>query len=91
MQDQERFAEKHFTLNLDSSGRVVLPATTALRKSLKEGETLVAVEKPDGSLSIKTHAQVIRDVQDMFAQYIKPGESWSEELIRERREEAARE
>ena len=91
MQDQERFAEKHFTLNLDSSGRLVIPANTALRKSLKEGETLVGVERPDGSLSIKTHAQLIREVQDYVAQFIPPGVSLVDELIAERREEAARE
>jgi hypothetical protein len=40
---------------------------------------------------LQTFEQVVREVQEAFAPYKQPGVSVVDELIRERREEAARE
>jgi hypothetical protein len=80
-----------FPLRVDESGRLVLPADTHVRQALREGETLVGVEEADGSFQVKTHAEVIREIQEYAARFIPAGVSLSEELSRERREEAARE
>ena len=91
MQQEERKPSGVFPLKVDESGRLVLPAESRVRQAARAGETLVGVEEPDGSFKVQTHAEVIREIQNYFAQFVKPGESWSEELMRERREEAARE
>ncbi len=42
-------------------------------------------------IEIKTLDEVIREAQELCARYVKPGVSLVDELLRERREEAARE
>jgi AbrB family transcriptional regulator, stage V sporulation protein T len=79
-----------FTMTVDGSGRILLPAK--LRKELKlgRGSTLIASVDKHG-LRLKTREQTIREVQAYFSKFRKKGELWSEELIRDRREEARRE
>ena len=91
MQQELRKPTGVFPLKIDESGRLVLPAESRVRQAARAGETLVGVEEPDGSFKVQTHSDVIREIQNYFAQFVRPGESWSEELLRERREEAARE
>jgi len=79
-----------FTVTVDGSGRVLLPAK--LRKQLKlgRGSKLIArVQKEQ--LILHTREQALREAQAYFSKFRKKGELWSEELIRERREEARRE
>lgn len=71
-------------------GRIVLPV--ALRKSvgLKPGD--IAVIECDGdSLLIRPFDAVLRETQDYFRQFIPAGVSVVDELIAERRAEAAAE
>jgi hypothetical protein len=82
---------KVFPLKVDDAGRMVIPADAHVRQALRDGETLVGVEEADGSFRVKTHAEVIREIQDYMAQFVPPGVVLSEELLKERREEAARE
>lgn len=79
-----------YHLKVDSAGRVVLPSAFRHRTGIEQGTEIVAEDDGHGIL-IKTYAQVLRDVQEFFQGIAPPGVCLSEELIRERRQEAARE
>jgi hypothetical protein len=49
------------------------------------------VEEADGSMHLKTYSQLVREIQEFFAQHKRPGVDIVDELIAERRAEAARE
>ena len=79
-----------FTVTVDGSGRVLLPAKIRKQLKLQRGSTLIAhVDKEQ--LILRTRLQALSEAQAYFSQFRKKGELWSEELIRERREEARRE
>jgi bifunctional DNA-binding transcriptional regulator/antitoxin component of YhaV-PrlF toxin-antitoxin module len=90
MEVQKTGEQKFYRAKIDSSGRVVIPADTNLRKITREGEEVFLVEDETG-IHIKTLAQSVREAQELFRQYIPAGVSLVDELSRERREEAARE
>ncbi len=77
-------------LKVDSAGRVVLPAEFRQRSGITPGDQLVA-EDDGASIHIKTYDQVLKEVQAFFKGIAPPGVVMSEELIKERRAEAARE
>ncbi len=73
---------------LDKAGRVVIPA--AFRKALgvKPGEYLI-LRIEDGQLHAWTFDYAVRKSQEIVHKYIPPGRSLVDELIAERRNEAA--
>ena len=75
---------------VDDAGRIVIPAATRKQFGIDPGDE-VLVKADDRGIHIVTADQAIREAQAFFAPYKKPGELVSDELIRERREEAARE
>jgi len=75
---------------LGEGRRVAIPADVCQQLGLHPGDPLT-IEIRDDGLHLITYAQIVREVQKAFAPYKKPGESVVDELIRERREEAARE
>lgn len=79
-----------YHLKVDAAGRIVIPADARNRLQIKQGDELIAEECADG-LRITTYQQAIREAQAYFAQFVPPGVSLSDELLKERREEAARE
>ncbi len=78
---------KIYHSKVDSSGRIVLPADVRLRQQIHTGDQVVLIEGRDG-LQVKTLQQAIHDAQALFAQLAPLDVLLSEELIRERREEA---
>jgi AbrB family looped-hinge helix DNA binding protein len=80
---------KHQT-RLTKEGRVLIPAELRRSLGLTENEPLSIYAK-DGEIRIVSRVQAIRQMQQRMAKYKRPGESVVDELIRERREEAARE
>jgi AbrB family looped-hinge helix DNA binding protein len=73
-----------------SAGRVVLPAE--LRKELRiEDGTDVVFCRTEYGIEVRTLDEVIRQAQEAVRRYVPEGVSLVDELIRERREEAARE
>jgi AbrB family looped-hinge helix DNA binding protein len=80
-----------FTVTLDGSGRILVPAKVRKQMNLRKGSELIArLEKE--RLVLHTRAQAIREAQAYFSKFRpKGGKLWSEELIEERREEARRE
>ena len=79
-----------YRCRVDDAGRIVIPATTRKRFGIDHGDEVI-IEADDRAIHIVTVEQAVRDVQAIFAPYRKPGASAVDELLRERREEAARE
>lgn len=75
---------------LGAGGRVVIPAEIRQQLGLKSGDgILLRVE--DGELCLLTAHQAVKRAQDLARPFIRPGVSIVDELIAERRAEAARE
>jgi bifunctional DNA-binding transcriptional regulator/antitoxin component of YhaV-PrlF toxin-antitoxin module len=79
-----------FTVKLDGSGRILLPAKIRKQLKLQQGSTLVGQVKKD-QLLLQTRMQALREVQAYFSQFRRKGKLLSEELIEDRRREARRE
>ncbi len=75
---------------VDRQGRIVIPAEYRRALGLREGDP-VTVQLDDGELRILTRAQAIRRAQEILAPYLAGKPSPVDELIAERRAEAARE
>jgi AbrB family looped-hinge helix DNA binding protein len=70
-------------------GRLVIPAAYRKALGLKPGdEVLLSLE--DGEIRVVSTRQAVARAQTLVRRYIPEGRSLSEELIKERREEAAR-
>lgn len=70
-------------------GRLVIPAAYRKALGLKPGdEVLLSLE--DGEIRVVSTRQAVARAQTLVRRYIPKGRSLSEELIKERREEAAR-
>jgi AbrB family looped-hinge helix DNA binding protein len=80
--------DRHRT-RLISRGAVVIPAWLRRRLGLKPGDHIF-IEAEENGLRLQSYAQVLNDVQAHFAPFAKPGVSIVDELIAERRAEAAR-
>jgi AbrB family looped-hinge helix DNA binding protein len=79
-----------FSTKIDSSGRVVLPADIREAMDVSAGDTVQIVIDGD-SVRIKSRQQALKEAQDYFCKVIPANVSVVDELLRERREEAARE
>lgn len=80
-----------YSAKLIKGGKIVIPADLRRELGFHEGDRLV-FEREGDSLVIKTHAQVLREVQEAFRPYRpKDGHSIVDEFIAERRREAQRE
>ena len=75
---------------IDQSGRVVIPAAYRRELGIEAGDR-VMIELDSRELRIMSHAEAIRSAQEIVARYIPKGRSLADELIAERRGEAARE
>ena len=75
---------------LGKGGRFVIPAKYRKILGLKPGDELI-LELEDGELKILNRSQAIKRAQALVRLYVPENRSLSEELIKERREEAARE
>lgn len=76
---------------VSDGGRVVIPAELRHKHGIEIGDTVVWRDDGDG-LRLTSRMAGIRRAQQIVAKYKRPGDpSMVDELIRERREEAARE
>lgn len=75
---------------VDPNGRVVIPAAYRRALGLQPGSEVIVLL--DGSeLRLVPIAQAIRRAQEIVRRHVPPGRSLADELIAERRAEAARE
>lgn len=70
-------------------GRIVIPAKMREAMGMKVG-TSVTLTVRDGALRITTRDEAFRRIDEMMKDHIKPGRSVIDELIKERRDEAAK-
>jgi bifunctional DNA-binding transcriptional regulator/antitoxin component of YhaV-PrlF toxin-antitoxin module len=80
-------ASRH--VKIAPGGRVVLPAEFRNALGVSVGDSAV-IELRDGELRLRSLDAAIRRVQETVRRYVPDGVSLADELIRERREEAAR-
>ena len=78
-----------YHVTVGRNGRVVLPAEVRKALHLEPGER-VTVTVADDEVRIRSLDATIRRIQDRCRKFIKPGVSIVDELIAERRAEAAR-
>ena len=75
---------------VDRHGRVVIPAEYRRALGLAEGDTLV-LRLDDGLLQLMTRAEAIRRAQELVTKHTSGQQSLVDELIADRRADAARE
>jgi bifunctional DNA-binding transcriptional regulator/antitoxin component of YhaV-PrlF toxin-antitoxin module len=79
------------TLHIDNQGRVMLPAWWRKRAGVgPSSELLVAVDE-SGALFLETRDQGLARARALVRNYIPRTRRLSDELVRDRRREAARE
>jgi AbrB family looped-hinge helix DNA binding protein len=78
-------------VTIGDRGRLVLPAAMRSELGLVPGARLVVDVEPDGSLKLRPFRAVAEASRGMLADVGDPNVSWTDELIAERRAEAARE
>ena len=71
-------------------GRVVIPAEFRKALGLEIGDDMV-MELTNGELRLRSFDAALKRVQEIVRTYVPDGVSLADELIRERREQAARE
>jgi AbrB family looped-hinge helix DNA binding protein len=71
-----------------AGGRVVIPAQYRRALGLKPGDDVVMALE-DGEVRILTADTAVRRAQALVRRYVPQGRDLAEELVRERREEAA--
>jgi antitoxin component of MazEF toxin-antitoxin module len=77
-------------MKMSEGGRLVVPMEIRQAMSLKEGDT-VSWEFKNGIATLTTKAQRMKQAQALVQSFGNPGECWTDELIAERRKEAANE
>ena len=75
-------------MKMTEGGRVVIPVEIRHALGIKEGDA-VLWELHDGEARITTRAQRIRQAQALVRKHVPAGQSLADELIAERRAEAA--
>jgi AbrB family looped-hinge helix DNA binding protein len=78
------------TVTLGSNGRLVIPAKYRRALDIEEGDELL-LSFEDGELRLMSRERALRRAKELVRQYIPESTSLSDELIADRREEAARE
>ncbi|MBM6576678.1 AbrB/MazE/SpoVT family DNA-binding domain-containing protein [Microvirga sp. SRT01] len=81
-----------YQARVTAEGQLVLPDELAEELGLRPG-TVLTIAREDGKVVLKNYEQVVRDVQARFRAMLPSGDQTSiaDELIADRRAEAARE
>ena len=76
---------------INHQGRIVIPAECRAAAGLKPGDEVLIEAVGEGELRLRTREQAIKEAQAIVARYLPKGRDLVQELIDERRDEAARE
>jgi bifunctional DNA-binding transcriptional regulator/antitoxin component of YhaV-PrlF toxin-antitoxin module len=82
---------QQLTLHVDNQGRVMLPAWWRKKAGVGPSSELLAAIDESGALFLETREQGLARARAMVRKYIPKNRRLSDELLRERRSEAARE
>ncbi|MFZ3234879.1 MAG: AbrB/MazE/SpoVT family DNA-binding domain-containing protein [Stellaceae bacterium] len=74
---------------INQQGRIVIPAECRVAADLKPGDELIVETVGKGELRLRTKEQALREAQRIVARFGSGSRDLVEELIAERREEAA--
>jgi AbrB family looped-hinge helix DNA binding protein len=89
-QNSETGSTQHVRTKVDEGGRIVIPAEFRRALGWQPGEVVV-LSLEEGEVRVVSIDESIRRVQEWVRSFVPEGHSLSEELIAERRAEAARE
>jgi bifunctional DNA-binding transcriptional regulator/antitoxin component of YhaV-PrlF toxin-antitoxin module len=89
-QNLRGFVKEFYHARLNDEGRIVIPAACRRQVGLQTGKDVLLKITPDGLL-LYTQEQSLKRLQDWVAKGVAPGISLVDELIAERRAEAATE
>jgi AbrB family looped-hinge helix DNA binding protein len=78
-------------VTLGDRGRLVLPARVRRSLGLHSGSRLALITEPDGSLRLRPYRAIAEQARGLWADVAPASLSMTDELIAERRAEAARE
>jgi AbrB family looped-hinge helix DNA binding protein len=81
---------ERFTVAVDGSGRILLPAKVRKQLNLKKGSALIGSLNKN-KLVLNTRDEALRQAQEFFSKLRPAGVLWSDEIIKDRRREARRE
>ena len=81
--------EALWNCRIDDTGRLILPQPVRMEQGLGGGDELV-VSIEDGAIVLRTYEEAMQRLQDAFSEGISADVSLVDELITQRREEAAR-
>lgn len=74
---------------INQQGRIVIPAECRAAADLKPGDELIVETVGKGELRLRTKEQALREAQRIVARFGSGSRDLVEELIAERRKEAA--
>ena len=81
---------EHYRVQIAANGRMVLPA--GLRQQLHvEGGGLLIIRQDEGKLVLESVDDAVRRAQDLVRRYAPAAQGVTDELLAERRADAARE
>jgi AbrB family looped-hinge helix DNA binding protein len=72
-------------------GKLVIPAAMRRAMGIARGDTVVVELLPEGELRVRPLASAVREAQAIVRKSVRPGRSLANELLRERKRDAARE
>ena len=75
---------------VNDNGRIVIPADFRKELGIEPGDEVI-MRLENGEIHVTTVEEAVRRAQQLLRQFIPPGRMLSDELIAERRAEAARE
>ena len=75
---------------MTEGGRIVIPAPYRKELDIKPGDELI-VQLDEGELRVYSRAEALKRLQDQVTRAVPQGVSLVEELLHERKKEAARE
>jgi antitoxin PrlF len=78
------------TVTMSSGGRLVIPVEMRRKLGLEEGVPVV-LRVENASLTVQTKSTAMTRAKALVAKYVPAGVSLADELIADRRKEAARE
>jgi bifunctional DNA-binding transcriptional regulator/antitoxin component of YhaV-PrlF toxin-antitoxin module len=81
---------EQYTLEMEALGRLTLPESVLQQLDLKQGSRLILIVGEDGTLRLISLREQVRKLRGILKN-ISPNRSLVDELIQERREEAASE
>ena len=70
-------------------GKLVIPAAMRRAMGIARGDTVVVELLPDGELRVRPLASAIREAQEIVRRSVGRNRSLSDELMRERKQDAA--